>query len=62
MTKWPHTIPFDLKLKLEELAGRRYSESNQDRWAAIKEWLEKHSVEAPERLPTEPPIKGFFNN
>lgn len=60
MTNWPARIPFDLKMKLEELAERRYAESDQDRWSAIKEWLEKHSVEAPERLPTEPEIENHW--
>ncbi len=61
MTKWPARIPHDLKMKLEELAERRYAESDQDRWAAIKEWLEKHSVQAPERLPQEPELKNEWN-
>jgi len=30
----------------------------QDRWSVIKEWLERHGVEAPDRLPVAPEMPG----
>lgn len=54
MADWPHTIPHDLKAKLETLDGFRNPPGNQDRWGAIREWLVVHGVEAPEHLPAAP--------
>jgi len=45
-----------LALELSELDRRRSPPADQDRWGVIKEWLEKHGVEAPDRLPVAPEI------
>ncbi|NOD62133.1 MULTISPECIES: hypothetical protein [unclassified Ruegeria] len=59
MKKWPHTIPHDLKCKLESLREYRSKPSLQDDWAAIFEWLNAHNVQPPDHaLPTEPELKG----
>ena len=45
-----------LSLDLAELDRRRSPPTEQDRWGVIKEWLEQHRVEAPDRLPIAPEI------
>lgn len=54
MTGWPFTIPEDLRKALDEQEEFRDSPATQDRWLAIKEWLEAHGVKAPEELPRRP--------
>lgn len=44
MSKWPHTIPADLKASLEDIEGHRYTVSTQDRWGSIRDWLVKHGI------------------
>lgn len=91
MPEWPHTIPHDLRISMEEAGpggweavvrawgkrhglrlklqwfpdlarrmqeqdGWRWAPSVQDRWCGIKEWLERHGVQAPERLPVAPEV------
>ncbi|WP_058275850.1 hypothetical protein [Ruegeria atlantica] len=59
MKRWPRTIPYDLKCKLENLRENRSAPSLQDDWSAIFEWLTKHDVQPPEHpLPTEPELRG----
>ncbi|WP_170746512.1 hypothetical protein [Ruegeria lacuscaerulensis] len=59
MTKWPRTIPYDLRCKLEGLREYRSAPSLQDDWGAIFEWLHKHDIQPPDHdLPTEPEIGG----
>lgn len=45
-----------LTLDLTELDRRRSPPTDQDRWGVIKEWLEAHDVEAPDRLPVAPEV------
>jgi len=47
-----------LALDLAELDRRRSPPTDQDRWGVIKEWLEQHAIEAPERLPVAPETPG----
>jgi len=47
-----------LDLALAELDRRRTPPTDQDRWGVIKEWLERHEVEAPDRLPVAPELPG----
>jgi hypothetical protein len=54
---WPSTIPHDLATGLAALDERRDAASDADRWSVIKEWLERHDVPAPERLPSAPEIR-----
>ena len=54
MADWPHTIPHDLRRMLETRSSFRDAPSDQDLWGVFKEWLERHQVEAPQRLPTAP--------
>ncbi|WP_170782402.1 hypothetical protein [Ruegeria lacuscaerulensis] len=59
MRKWPQTIPYDLRCKLESLRQYRSPPSVQDDWSAVFEWLNKHGVEPPDHpLPTELELKG----
>ena len=51
---WPQTIPADLRRDLDMLETLRGPRTSQDRWGAIREWLIRHGVEAPEDLPVEP--------
>ncbi|MCG7520834.1 hypothetical protein [Ruegeria sp. Ofav3-42] len=45
-----------LQRTMADLHSRRYTAKPQDHWAAIKEWLERHDVPAPEKLPGWPEI------
>lgn len=57
MSNWPNTIPCDLKCKMQNLAGLRFTGTDKDRWGVFKEWLEAHGIEAPEHsLPQEPEL------
>jgi len=47
-----------LVLDLAELDRYRTPPTDQDRWSTIKEWLERHGVEAPDRLPAAPEPPG----
>ena len=47
-----------LTLDLTELVRRRSPPTDQDRWGVIKEWLEAHGVESPDRLPVAPEMPG----
>ncbi len=47
MRKWPSTIPYDLRCKLESLWEYRSPPTVQDEWGVIVEWLERHGVGAP---------------
>ncbi len=59
MPKWPMTIPYDLRCKLEALAELRCHTGPQDQWLVILEWLEAHGVPAPDyTLPMEPERRG----
>ncbi len=59
MRKWPRTIPYHLKCKLEQQQEYRSKPSLQDQWATVLEWLETHGVEAPAHpLPREPELGG----
>ncbi|WP_420584882.1 hypothetical protein [Ruegeria sp.] len=40
-----------LEITIADLHSRRYVVKPQDHWMAIKEWLERHDVPAPEKLP-----------
>jgi len=46
----------NLERRLSVLDEYRFTPSDQDRWARIKEWLEAKGVEAPEVLPQVPEI------
>ena len=58
MPAWPRTIPQDLKHKLDALEGFRNPPGHQDRWGAIREWLEGHGLDAPAGLPETPELPG----
>ncbi|MEM6891666.1 MAG: hypothetical protein AAF636_26620 [Pseudomonadota bacterium] len=45
-----------LEIRIADLHARRYTAKSQDHWAAIKEWLERHDVQAVERLPKWPEV------
>lgn len=45
-----------LQRAISDLHSRPYTAKPQDHWAAIKEWLERHDVEAPAKLPIWPEI------
>lgn len=54
MNNWPHNIPHDLDTALDELDRWRATPANSDLWAVLRDWLEWHSVEAPDGLPMRP--------
>ncbi|NOD92489.1 hypothetical protein GS636_06795 [Ruegeria sp. HKCCD4884] len=59
MNKWPRTIPYDLRCRLETLLEYRDAPSIQTQWGTILEWLEHHGVTPPDHaLPVEPELKG----
>jgi len=45
-----------LEVSIADLRSRRYTAKPQDYWAAIKEWLERHDVSAPDKLPEWPEL------
>lgn len=45
-----------LEISMADLHSRRYTSKPQDHWMAIKEWLERHDVPAPSRLPEWPEV------
>ena len=51
---WPSRIPYDLHRAFATQDEFRTPASDQDRWGAIREWLEKHGVEPPEKFPQWP--------
>ena len=59
-----HSVRFKLQwmrrlaVDLAEQDRRRSPPTDQDRWSVIKEWLEQHGVEAPDRLPVAPEVPG----
>lgn len=46
---WPQ-----LERQMAELQARRYIAGSQDYWAAIREWLIRKDVDAPNKLPVWP--------
>lgn len=48
----------DLSRRMRELDGWRWKPSVQDRWGAIREWLELNGLDAPEGLPADPELPG----
>tara|TARA_R110002020_G_scaffold74540_24_gene190676 strand:+ start:33 stop:218 length:186 start_codon:yes stop_codon:yes gene_type:complete len=53
---WPSNIPHDLARDLARLDEYRSAPKDADRWGVIKEWLERHGVEAPAVIPEAPQI------
>ncbi|GAB5438252.1 hypothetical protein [Falsiruegeria mediterranea] len=54
--RWPSTIPFDLRNRIDGLAERRGNMLSADVWTEIREWLERHGVDAPDHhLPASDP-------
>lgn len=54
---WPNTIPADLRPRLDAALSRR-SVGAAELWGEVRDWLIKHGVEAPERLPEDPAPSG----
>jgi hypothetical protein len=50
-----------LQRAISDLHSRRYTARPQDHWAAIKEWLERHEVQAPKNLPEWPELDSINN-
>lgn len=51
---WPRTCPPDLRLRLDEVLSTR-SHGPAEIWGEVYDWLVKHQVEPPERLPEDAP-------
>jgi hypothetical protein len=60
MNRWPNRIPPDLADALARLDQMRTPPTDQDRWLAIKEWLEAHGVALPDDLPNWPEPRVRF--
>lgn len=58
MSAWPNNTPPDLRRRLNDVIGRR-SFGAADLWGEVKEWLELHGVQAPDRLPEEQKVSVF---
>ena len=54
---WPNTIPADLRRLLDSTLSHR-SVGAAEIWGDVRAWLIKHGVDAPERLPEDPPPSG----
>ncbi len=54
---WPHSIPHDLRPRLEDVLGQR-SHGPAEIWGEVRDWLVKHRVELPEGIEVAPPIEG----
>lgn len=57
MRTWPHTIPVDLRPRLEAVLGQR-SFGPAELWGEVRDWLEKHQVEMPDGITIAAPIEG----
>lgn len=57
MTDWPHTIPADLRRQLETVLSFRNC-GPAEIWGEVRDWLDKHEVEAPEQLPEDRAPEG----
>jgi hypothetical protein len=53
----PHTIPADLRPRLEAVLGQR-SFGLAHLCGEVLDWLEKHQEEVPEGIPFSPTIEG----
>jgi hypothetical protein len=49
---WPTMIPPDLRRRLESTLSARNVEAA-DVWTEVRDWLIKHQVQPPEKLPEE---------
>lgn len=47
---WPNNIPVDLRRRLDAVLSLR-SCGAPEVWGEVRDWLIKHGIEAPERLP-----------
>lgn len=47
----------DLERRMGEQDQRRWPPKPQDRWLGMKEWLEHHEVQAPDKLPVRPELQ-----
>ena len=50
MPHWPHSVPPDLRPKLEAVLSFR-SHGAAEIWGEVRDWLVAHGVECPDRLP-----------
>ena len=54
---WPNTIPPDLRRRLDSVLSQR-NHGAPELWGEVRDWLIKHGVDAPERLPEDMPPSG----
>lgn len=54
---WPNTIPADLRCMIDSALSHR-SVGAAEVWGEVRDWLIKHGVEAPDRLPEDPSPSG----
>lgn len=60
MMTWPKSVPPDLKKRLDEvLSFRTFGPA--EVWGEVRDWLVAHGVEAPDKLPEDPPLDGRIN-
>lgn len=53
---WPQRIPPDLRRELDQINSYRDPPTPQDAWAVLREWLERHGLDAPDTLPEDQPL------
>ncbi|WP_170381025.1 hypothetical protein [Ruegeria atlantica] len=66
---WAKTLGLKLKIQswrqleitIADPHSRRYMAKPKGHWAAIKEWLERHEVPAPDKLPGWPEVDSVTN-
>lgn len=57
---WPNSIPPDLRQMLASVLSTR-SHGPAELWGEIRDWLIKHGVEAPEKLPEDEKIERWID-
>ena len=58
---WPNNIPPDLRKRINDVLGQR-SFSAAEIWGEVRDWLDHHGVQVPEKLPEDVKVNRFIDN